>query len=145
MLYATGRNPKNVFNQYGFALGGPIWIPKIVNGKNKLFFFLDYQGTKRRQYAAAPNLTLPTAAMRTGDFGATGTTIYDPLTGNPDGTGRTPFVGNVVPSNRGSGCPSFPTWPSWRWDSSATSSTLGANACVSFSTMRSRVAILFCP
>ena len=68
-------------------MGGPVWIPKIVHGKNKLFFFVDYQGTKRRQYASAPNLTLPTAAMRTGDFSATGVTIYDPLTGNADGTG----------------------------------------------------------
>jgi hypothetical protein len=95
-----GRLPKNIFNQYGFALGGPIWIPKVVHGKDKLFFFLDYQGTKRRQYASATNLTLPTAAMRTGDFSAISTIIYDPLTGNPDGTGRTPFVNNVIPSNR---------------------------------------------
>lgn len=91
---------KNIFNQYGFAIGGPIWIPKIVNGKNKLFFFADYQGTKRRQYAQSPNLTLPTAAMRTGDFSATGVTIYDPLTGNPNGTGRTPFANNVILPNR---------------------------------------------
>jgi len=91
---------KNIFNQYGFAIGGPIWIPKIVHGKNKLFFFADYQGTKRRQYAQSTNLTLPTAAMRTGDFSATGVTIYDPLTGNPNGTGRTPFANNVVPANR---------------------------------------------
>jgi len=91
---------KNIFNQYGFALGGPVWIPKVVHGKNKLFFFLDYQGTKRRLYAASTNLTLPTAAMRTGDFSATGVTIYDPLTGNADGTGRTPFTGNIIPSNR---------------------------------------------
>jgi hypothetical protein len=91
---------KNIFNQYGFAFGGPIWIPKIVHGKNKLFFFLDYQGTKRRQYAADTNLTLPTAAMRTGDLSATGVTIYDPLTGNADGTGRTPFTNNTIPSTR---------------------------------------------
>jgi hypothetical protein len=95
-----GRLAKNIFNQYGFAVGGPIWIPKIVHGKNKLFFFVDYQGTKRRQYAASTNLTLPTAAMRTGDFSATSTLIYDPLTGNPDGTGRTPFAGNTIPGNR---------------------------------------------
>lgn len=38
--------------------------------------------------------------MRTGDFSATSTLIYDPLTGNPDGTGRTPFPGNVLPSDR---------------------------------------------
>jgi hypothetical protein len=91
---------KNIFNQYGFAFGGPIWIPKLVHGKNKLFFFVDYQGTKRRQYAATTNLTLPTAAMRTGDLSATGVTIYDPLTGNPDGTGRTPFANNSIPSAR---------------------------------------------
>ena len=91
---------KNIFNQYGFAVGGPVYIPKIVHGKNKLFFFADYQGTKRRQYAQSTNLTLPTAAMRTGDFSATGVTIYDPLTGNPDGTGRTPFQNNVIPSSR---------------------------------------------
>lgn len=91
---------KNIFNQFGFAVGGPIWIPKVVNGKNKLFFFADYQGSRRVQYASATNLTLPTAAMRTGDFSATGLTVYDPLTGNADGTGRTPFAGNIIPSNR---------------------------------------------
>ena len=91
---------KNIFNQYGFAVGGPVYIPKVINGKNKLFFFADYQGTKRRQYASSTNLTLPTDAMRQGDFSATGVTIYDPLTGNPDGTGRTPFGNNKIPSNR---------------------------------------------
>jgi hypothetical protein len=91
---------KNIFNQYGFAFGGPIWIPKLVHGKNKLFFFLDFQGTKRRQYAASTNLTLPNTAMRSGDFSATGVTIYDPLTGNADGTGRTPFANNTVPTAR---------------------------------------------
>ena len=40
------------------------------------------------------------AAMRSGDFSATGVTIYDPLTGNADGTGRTPFVNNTVPPAR---------------------------------------------
>jgi hypothetical protein len=91
---------KNIFNQYGFAVGGPIVIPKVVHGRNKLFFFMDFQGTKRRQFASAPNLTLPTAAMRAGDFSATGITIYDPLTGNADGTARTPFTNNAIPDTR---------------------------------------------
>ena len=95
-----GRQPKSIFNQFGFAVGGPVWIPKIVHGKNKLFWFMDYEGTRQHVFASDPNLTLPTAAMRTGDFSATGTTIYDPLTGNADGTGRTPFPGNIIPSNR---------------------------------------------
>jgi len=94
---------KNIFNQFGFALGGPVWIPKVYNGRNKFFFFLDYQGTRRSLFASDVNLTLPTAAMRTGDFSNTsiiGTTIYDPLTGNPNGSGRTPFAGNVIPTSR---------------------------------------------
>jgi hypothetical protein len=95
-----GRLAKNIQNQYGFAIGGPVWIPKIIHGRNKLFWFMDYEGTKQSQYAADPNLTLPTAAMRTGDFSAAPTIIYDPLTGNPDGTGRTPFPGNIIPANR---------------------------------------------
>ncbi len=95
-----GRLPKNIFNQYGFALGGPVWLPKIFNGRDKLFFFVDYQGTKRRQYASATNLTLPTAGMRSGDFSSVSTVIYDPLTGNADSTGRTAFAGNVIPSSR---------------------------------------------
>jgi hypothetical protein len=96
----TAPLSKNVFNQYGFAFGGPVWIPKIYNGRNEFFFFLDYQGTRRSEYAADTNLTLPTAAMRTGDLSATGATIYDPLTGNKDGTGRTPFAGNIIPASR---------------------------------------------
>src|SRR5262249_23226420 len=93
---------KNVFNQFGFAVGGPVYIPKIVHGKNKLFWFADWQGNRRSQYAAQPNIALPTASMRSGDFGpyADRATIYDPLTGNPDGTGRLPFVNNQIPSNR---------------------------------------------
>ncbi len=91
---------KNIFNQFGFAVGGPVYIPKIIHGRNKLFFFADWQGTRRSQYASTANLTLPSAAMRGGDFSATGATIYDPLTGNIDGTGRTPFVNNAIPTNR---------------------------------------------
>ncbi|MGA3259236.1 MAG: TonB-dependent receptor [Bryobacteraceae bacterium] len=95
-----GRLGKNIFNNYGFALGGPIWIPKVVHGKNKLFFFLDYMATKRRVYSSDVNLTLPTPAMRTGDFSATPVTIYDPLTGNANGAGRTPFPNDMIPANR---------------------------------------------
>jgi hypothetical protein len=91
---------KNIFNQYGFALGGPIWIPKVVHGKNKLFFFLDFQGTKQRQFTNDLGLTLPTPAMVAGNFSGTGITVYDPLTGNPDGTGRSPFPNDTIPASR---------------------------------------------
>ena len=43
---------------------------------------------------------MPTAAIRRGDFSATGTNIYDPLTGAPNGAGRTQFAGNIIPDSR---------------------------------------------
>lgn len=79
-------------NQYGGTVGGPL-------RRNKLFYFVSYEGTRQRRNV--PNtLSVPTEAVRRGDFSATGATIYDPFTGNPDGSGRTPFADNVVPQNR---------------------------------------------
>ena len=57
-------------------------------------------GALQRRSRARRRGPLPTAAMRAGDFSAFGTTIYDPATGNPDGSGRTPFPNNVIPANR---------------------------------------------
>ncbi len=85
------KAPKNVQNQFGGMIGGPIV-------KNKLFFFSDWERTTRRTIATA-NRTVPTAAMRTGDFSATGTTLFDPSTGNPNGTLRTPFPNNRIPAS----------------------------------------------
>jgi hypothetical protein len=79
-------------DQFGGTVGGPI-------KQNKLFYFLSYEGT--RQHRNVPNtISVPTEAVRRGDFSATGTTIYDPFTGSPDGTGRTAFPGDVIPQNR---------------------------------------------
>ena len=83
-----------VWNQFGGTVGGPI-------KQNKAFVFGGYQGTRIR--SGAPVLTtVPTAAFKTGDFSDVGSTnpIYDPNTGNPDGTGRTQFPGNIIPSTR---------------------------------------------
>jgi hypothetical protein len=76
----------------GATLGGPIL-------KNKLFFFAGWERTSEKTTNTRTD-TVPTAAMRAGDFSAFGTTIYDPATGNPNGSGRTPFPGNVIPSTR---------------------------------------------
>lgn len=89
-FYYGGNIPKNIVNQFGFDLGGPI-------KKDKLFFFGDWEHYINSQ-SASGLWSVPTAAMRQGDFSGTDTTIYDPSTGNPDGTGRTPFSGNAIPT-----------------------------------------------
>jgi len=88
----SGDKPETSRKIGSVTLGGPIV-------KDKLFFFGGWEG----HYTTSPSTrtgTVPTAAMRAGDFSAFGTTIYDPATGNPDGTGRTPFPGNVIPADR---------------------------------------------
>ncbi len=91
------------WNQYGFTLGGPVWIPKIFNGRDRLFFMSNYEAFRqRRQVQGIYNL--PSAAMRTGDFSellSRGTIIYNPATRvvNPDGTVTAdPFPGNMIPA-----------------------------------------------
>jgi hypothetical protein len=81
---------KLVYNQFGGTFGGPLV-------KNKVFYFGSFEGTRDRQFASRFT-TVPTAAMRTGDF--SGNAIYDPATGNPDGTGRTLFPGGIIPASR---------------------------------------------
>jgi hypothetical protein len=84
--------PKNVQNQFGAMAGGPIV-------KNKLFIFGDWERTTKRQ-AVSTFRTIPTSLLRGGDFNGTGTTVYDPNTGASDGSGRTPFPNNLIPSTR---------------------------------------------
>ena len=85
--------PKNIYNEYGGNIGG-----RII--KDKLFFFFGYNKTSIRKFVTGGAMTVAPSAVRNGDFSTTGTTIYDPQTGNADGTGRTPFAGNVIPANR---------------------------------------------
>src|SRR5262245_39659026 len=88
----SGDKPDTKRNIGGATFGGPII-------KNKLFFFGGWEG----HYLTSPSTrtgTIPTAAMRSGDFSAFGTTIYDPATGNADGSGRTPFPNNIIPADR---------------------------------------------
>src|SRR5437867_1592041 len=91
-FFLGNQTPKNIFNQFGGTFGGPI-------KKNKLFFFGDWERTVRRQNASAFR-TVPTAALREGDFSGTGARIYDPTTGNPDGSRRQLFPNERIPANR---------------------------------------------
>ena len=115
-------------NDYGFTVGGPVWIPKIYNGKNHTFFFFNLERFGTTQTSLAQNGTLPTAANRQGDFScqlyATTTNctgpmvtltdptsgyqylegqIFDPASTYTDANGRvvrTPFPNNIIPMSR---------------------------------------------
>ena len=92
-FYPAGqRTPKNIINIFGGTLGGPI-------RHDKLFFFGSYEGMRERTNSSGL-YTIPTDAQRAGDFSAFGTVLYDPLTGKPDGSGRTPFAGMTIPQQR---------------------------------------------
>jgi hypothetical protein len=78
-------------NQFGASLGGPVDLPHY-SGKNRTFFFVNYEGARIRS-GTTNTATVPTAQMLTGDFSQLSKVIRDPLTGSP-------FPGNVIPSIR---------------------------------------------
>jgi hypothetical protein len=90
--YFTHAKAPTKFVNSGFTLGGPIV-------RNKLFFFGDYQRTLDN-FGYVNRHTVPTEAMRNGDFSAVSQKIYDPLTGDINGNGRTPFPNNIIPQDR---------------------------------------------
>jgi Carboxypeptidase regulatory-like domain len=91
---ATARVPPFRFNQFGGSLGGPLI-------RNKTFWFVDYEGY-RRSLLSTINTTIPTMAMRTGNFSGQPNAIYDPLSTVTSGTTvtRTQFAGNQIPLTR---------------------------------------------
>jgi hypothetical protein len=114
--HALDRDRKN---DYGFTVGGPVYIPKLYNGRNKTFFFFNLERFGNNQRSSGAYSTLPTAAYRQGNFSAalTGKTLTDPTTGyqfpenaiyDPQSTFtdsngkvmRTQFPGNVIPQSR---------------------------------------------
>jgi hypothetical protein len=96
--------PKAPFrwNQYGFTLGGPVWIPKLFNGRNRLFFMSNYEGFKSRRTDQGLYTTAP-ATWRSGDFSSFGSQMYDPLTRTKTAEGTitaTAFPNNQIPAYR---------------------------------------------
>lgn len=84
--------PKFLYNQMGGTIGGPI-------KRNKIFFFVSYEGTRERSNTQRFS-DVPTLAMRSGDLSASPLPVYDPFTGDVDGVGRLQFANNVIPSAR---------------------------------------------
>ena len=80
----------NTQNDFGFTVGGPVYVPHLYHGKNKTFFFFDYEGF-RFKTGGTGRRSLPTEAFRKGDFSALlpGTQLFDPTT-------RAAIPGNIL-------------------------------------------------
>jgi hypothetical protein len=103
-------NPAFTQNQYGFNIGGPVVIPHMYNGRNRTFFFVNWEGFALRQ-GITYTTTVPTDAELTGNLSDLNTPIYDPTTtcgvsggpacapGEPQ-YNRTEFSGATIPSQR---------------------------------------------
>ncbi|HZT32619.1 MAG TPA: TonB-dependent receptor [Bryobacteraceae bacterium] len=107
--FFASTTPVNRQNEYGFALGGPVWIPKVYNGRNKTFFHVVYSGFRYRQGATNQLTSIPPEAFRAGDFSSLvdrngkPVPVYDPSSTRADGAGgftRDVFPGNLIPASR---------------------------------------------
>ncbi len=117
-------NPVARRNDYGFTIGGPVAIPKVYNGRDKTFFFFNWEQYRETNQISTQAITVPTAAYRQGDFSQALTgrnlcpksnlncdplgrpilenTIYDPTTQSVAPNGqivRNPFPNNTIPAS----------------------------------------------
>jgi hypothetical protein len=102
-------NPKSERkrNTYGFAVGGPVYLPKVYNGRDRTHFHVNFEG-HRNVGVGRSRAIVPSELERRGDFtrsfaqNGQPLTIYDPATTQPSGSGyvRSPFPGNIIPANR---------------------------------------------
>src|SRR5580700_10726943 len=81
----------NHYNQYGFAVGGPVYFPKLYNGRNRTFFFGSWEKLNQVSESTGIASTL-TSAERNGDFSAIGVPITDPFT-------WIPYPNNQIPAS----------------------------------------------
>ena len=103
-----GARNYDKLDEWGFTAGGPVWIPKVYNGKDRTFFFVAYEKYRDNTLARNQLNSVPTVAQRSGDFSQTFNNagqlnpIYDPATGRSvNGTWtRDVFPGNMIPAGR---------------------------------------------
>jgi hypothetical protein len=106
------------WNQFGANAGGPLVLPRLYNGRNRTFWFFNYEGYRLRQ-GVASYATVPTTQMRQGDFSQLlPVQLYDPATivPNPASPGSyisSPFQNNQIPLTRENGATAYFLNPSW--------------------------------
>ena len=92
-IYGASAKQAKVFNTFGGSLSGPAMIPRLYDGHNRTFFFIDYEGTRRPQ-TLLQQMSVPSRGMESGDLtGVPGGAAVDPLNGAP-------FPANRIPSTR---------------------------------------------
>ncbi|HSB14276.1 MAG TPA: TonB-dependent receptor, partial [Bryobacteraceae bacterium] len=92
-IYGAPEKQSKVFNTFGGSLSGPLYLPGLYHGRDRTFFFVDYEGN-RKPSAVVEHLSVPTASMRAGDLnGVPGQSASDPLSGAP-------FPNNAIPATR---------------------------------------------
>lgn len=105
---AAGRTSTRQ-NEFGFTFGGPIWVPKVYQGRDRTFFFFSYAGSRKRGATETQAVQIPRPENIAGDFSSlvdrAGALrrIYDPATTRSDpqqGFVRDPFPGNLIPRDR---------------------------------------------
>jgi hypothetical protein len=84
--------PAKVSNNFGGTIGGPVYLPKLYDGRNKTFFLFSWESLRYPRQSPVVN-TVPSARLRQGDFTAEGVTVRDPLTNQP-------FPNNIIPGSR---------------------------------------------
>lgn len=114
-LRNTDKQPTGRSNNWGASAGGPLVIPKLLNGRNKVFWFFTYNAFKdvKTEDASTFNRTVPTLKAREGDFSdmlslnvnPSRYVVHDPQTivrdpARPNNFVRTPFPGNIIPRSR---------------------------------------------
>ena len=103
--FTSLRPSKDPFkwNQYGFTLGGPVRLPKLFNGRDKLFFMANYESYRKRGNTTAL-YSLASAPIQGGDFSSIPSKIFDPNSHVLGADGKTitatPFPGNIIPQSR---------------------------------------------
>jgi hypothetical protein len=93
----TPRTPFNQ-NEFGGSVGGPVWLGKLYDGKNKTFFFGAYQGFRFSQTSNTPE-KVPTAAQLAGDESSWPTQIYNPFSTVPDPAHSGQYIRQAYPGN----------------------------------------------
>ncbi len=88
---STPKNPRRR-DQFGFQSEGPVFLPKVYDGRNRTFYMMAYEGTRLKETSTSV-ASVPTALMRQGNFTEISTAIRNPFTGQP-------FAGNIVPQSQ---------------------------------------------